>query len=261
MFFGAEVVVCCLIGSLFCGSVGAILRAPPPAPSETMRDKRLQLEAKKRGIDVMNSFNFAIVGISGAGKSSLRNRILGIQNDKDPQAAPVGFRETTMVPSSATHPQSKYVKVWDLPGAGTRRHPAKTYYEDKALYAYDCLILVCASRFTETDCLLAKKAKDNGVPFFFVRNKVKQDIKGCMDSDPRSTGKSFKQVADLVCSELRQELYTDINNLGIFAKNIYCIDTSDLRNPHLDGEILMKDVGRAMASYRGLGLIDAHWER
>jgi hypothetical protein len=37
--------------------------------------------------------------------------------------------------------------IWDMPGAGTRSHPAKSYYEDKFLQAFDALVIVIGDRY------------------------------------------------------------------------------------------------------------------
>jgi hypothetical protein len=36
--------------------------------------------------------------------------------------------------------------IWDMPGAGTSNHPAKSYYDDKYLQAFDALVIVIGDR-------------------------------------------------------------------------------------------------------------------
>jgi hypothetical protein len=44
------------------------------------------------------------------------------------------------------------------------------------LFAFDCLVLVTAGRFSELDLMVAKRALASHVPVFFVRNKVEVDF-------------------------------------------------------------------------------------
>lgn len=150
------------------------------------------------------------------------------------------------------------------------RNPAKYYFNSNALYAYDSLILVCASRFTENDVMIAQQAKNNGVTVFFVRNKVGSDVDSSMRGDKRTVGMSKEEAARLVCSDITKELCRELNKVGTLVKSdtmylasiyeefmkylitlIYCIEANSLHDklayPYLysEGERLLRDVGSA----------------
>lgn len=89
----------------------------------------------------MHDYNFGITGQSGVGKSTLINAICGYDDD-DPKAAKVNIVECTENVRRYPHPQLKHLVLYDLPGAGTASHPLHTYFCDKRLYVFDCLLLV-----------------------------------------------------------------------------------------------------------------------
>lgn len=90
-------------------------------------------------------YNVAVVGVSGTGKSSVVNGLMGY-HDKDKHAAITGETEATSRPRGYRHPDLRSVILWDMPGAGTMQHPADTYFEDKFLCAFDSLVVVTAER-------------------------------------------------------------------------------------------------------------------
>jgi len=154
--------------------------AQPAVPSKTPR--QLIDEARQRlGVDCVRHFNFAIVGISGSGKSSLVNALRGLADPPDNgpfpnNLAPVGVVETTAQAKCYTHPIYAHIKLWDMPGAGTPTHPVATYFEDKCLYAFDQLIVATATRFMDVDLKIAQDAVKWNVPVVFLRNKLDVDL-------------------------------------------------------------------------------------
>ncbi|ORZ12003.1 interferon-inducible GTPase-domain-containing protein [Absidia repens] len=97
------------------------------------------------GLNCEQFYNVAVVGVSGTGKSSVVNGILGYR-DTDKDAAATGESETTKKPRAYRHPDLRSMVLWDMPGANTMNHPASTYFEDKFLCAFDSLIIVTAER-------------------------------------------------------------------------------------------------------------------
>ena len=68
------------------------------------------------------------------------------------------------------------VKLWDMPGAGTVAHSARKYFDEKALYAFDALIVV-VSRMTAVDaCIIDTAVRVYGLPVAVLRTKADQDL-------------------------------------------------------------------------------------
>ncbi|XP_060586482.1 interferon-inducible GTPase 5-like [Ruditapes philippinarum] len=71
----------------------------------------------------------AITGNSGAGKSSLINALRGIESNDD-NAAEEGVTETTKEIKPYSFPLNEQIRLYDLPGAGTKSHPIESYARD-----------------------------------------------------------------------------------------------------------------------------------
>ncbi|XP_062373936.1 interferon-inducible GTPase 5-like [Sardina pilchardus] len=119
--------------------------------------------------------NIAVTGAAGAGKSTFVNAFRGL-SDTDEGAAPTGETETTMEIRAYPHPTMPNVKIWDLPGIGTKNFKAKTYVKDVKLQNYDFFIIVSEKRFREYDIMLAKEIQKNKKNFYFIRSMIDQDI-------------------------------------------------------------------------------------
>ena len=66
--------------------------------------------------------------------------------------------------------------IWDLPGANTPNNPAKTYFQDKLLCAYNGLLLVSGDTFLESDLEVLRQAQHYGIPVALVRTKSDMHI-------------------------------------------------------------------------------------
>lgn len=120
--------------------------------------------------------NVAVTGNSGVGKSSFINTVRGLRA-RDPGAADVSPNETTMEPRAYEFGDlAAPTRLWDLPGAGTRRFPRETYTQTMGLRYFDVVIIVTASRYTETEILIAEELQRFNVPYIMVRNKVDADV-------------------------------------------------------------------------------------
>ncbi|KAG5267852.1 hypothetical protein AALO_G00226580 [Alosa alosa] len=69
--------------------------------------------------------NIAVTGVTGAGESTFVNAIRDVSNTEE-GAAKIGETETTMEIKAYPHPTMPNVKIWDLPGLGTKNFKAKT---------------------------------------------------------------------------------------------------------------------------------------
>mmetsp|Transcript_9305 Transcript_9305/g.16784 ORF Transcript_9305/g.16784 Transcript_9305/m.16784 type:complete len:383 (-) Transcript_9305:89-1237(-) len=123
--------------------------------------------------------NVAVTGNAGVGKSSFINTIRGLRA-RDQGAADVSPNETTMRPTAydvVGDPQLEVeVRLWDLPGAGTKQFPREVYIQTMGLRYFDVVIILTASRYTETEIMIAEELCHFEVPSFMVRNKVDADI-------------------------------------------------------------------------------------
>jgi hypothetical protein len=89
-------------------------------------------------------------------QSTLNNSMRGIKGNH-PLAARTGITETTHEAEAYAHPDHDYIKIWDLPGAGTKAHPAESYWYENKLYCFDVLIFITAGRLLDHQLDLMKK--------------------------------------------------------------------------------------------------------
>lgn len=68
------------------------------------------------------------------------------------------------------------MKIWDMPGAGTKTFPKETYIPKMGLRYFDVVFVVSAGRWKEHDMAIIKELEKHKVPHFVVRTKVDQDI-------------------------------------------------------------------------------------
>ncbi|KAE9547563.1 hypothetical protein FO519_009225 [Halicephalobus sp. NKZ332] len=186
---------------------------------------KLRAEARdKFGID-SDKFNLGITGQSGVGKSTLVNALRGY-DDNDPEAATVGITECTDEVKGYPHPKIEHLVLYDLPGAGTRRHRAETYFCDKRLYVFDCLLVVMAVRAFEDDLILAKFAQEKGTPVIFIRNKAKNDFETMQD---KNKDMKEEELIELTISTIKKSTKEEIEKVGIKNPNIFIIEGRSLR--------------------------------
>ena len=121
--------------------------------------------------------HIAVVGQSGAGKSSFINTIRGLEDDEDPLFAKVGVVETTMEKKSYPFPDNKLITLWDLPGSGTSNFKAAEYAEKMEFLTYDAFVILSSERFTDIDKMIADEVQRIRKPFFFARAKMDHVMK------------------------------------------------------------------------------------
>jgi small GTP-binding protein len=124
----------------------------------------------------------AVVGQSGAGKSSYINTIRGVSNEH-PLYAPTGVTQTTLVPKEYQFPDNPLITLWDLPGAGTEEFEAKEYAQKMEFIKYDAFVILSSERFTETDQTIAGEVRKIYKPFYFARTKMDDSIRDQMGED------------------------------------------------------------------------------
>lgn len=139
----------------------------------------------------------AVVGQSGAGKSSFINTIRGLEDDEDPLFAEVGVVETTMKKKSYEFPDHPLITLWDLPGAGTDKFPTEEYAETMGFSTFDAFVILSSERFTEIDKMIADEVQRIKKPFFFARTK--------MDEVMRNERKKKKFDASKTSDKIRED--------------------------------------------------------
>ena len=82
---------------------------------------------------------------------------------------------------------------------------------------YDTFLIFTASRFTENNLKLAREVKSLGKSFFFVRNKIDQDI----DNEKRKRAFNEKSTLDLI----RKDCLNKLGDLAAGDKDVFLIST------------------------------------
>jgi len=151
-----------------------LLRRLKDQPIETIAAELLK---RKQDLDA-TTIRLGVIGMTGAGKSSLINAILGRP------VARVGV-VTVEHPPAGEEFEVEGFRLVDLPGAGAVSRPAATYVADLKLLEpgrYDGFLLVTASRLTEADVALFKEVHlQAGKPFFVVRTHFDLAVRSAGD--------------------------------------------------------------------------------
>ncbi|CAL8460489.1 g9342 [Coccomyxa elongata] len=168
---------------------------------------------RQKAPDFETNFNIAIVGIAGTGKSSLINALRRTPFGHRDYAG-VGEVESTREPTVYNFPGSLKVKLWDFPGAGVPQHPARTYLDDNALYAFDALIVNSADRLTVVDVYICCVASNfYHLPVALLRSKTDQAVEA---KRRRTLGPKLSD--EQYIQQLRDEWRSSINrNLDLVS--------------------------------------------
>jgi predicted GTPase len=206
---------------------------------EKKMEENLLSEARKAlGIDAKEKYNIAFTGLSGVGKSSLINALRQV-DDSDASAADVDIVECTEETKDFQHPTLPRLVLWDMPGAGTINNPAQTYFLDKRLYVFDCLIIVTGARVLQVDVEVAKQAQKFNLPVIFVRNKAREALDTIQSKHPKqSLEDSVKETKSKIIKSIQDQL----SIYGVTAPtNIFVIEAHDYRQMITHPENLIFD--------------------
>ncbi|XP_029101736.1 interferon-inducible GTPase 5-like [Scleropages formosus] len=162
------------------------------------------------------TLEIAVTGESGSGKSSFINAFRGM-GDEDPEAARTGVTETTGEIMAYAHPTVPTVRLWDLPGIGTPSFQPQHYLEAVRLYQYDFFIIVTSERFRECHVILAKYVAQAGKRFYFVRNKV--------DNDVAATARRRGGDSSTVLNQIRTNCEAGLRQCGVDHPRVFLISS------------------------------------
>jgi small GTP-binding protein len=131
----------------------------------------------------------ALFGQPGAGKSSLINAIVG------KQFAKVGVEND--VTTERTDYECNGLVLSDLPGYGTVKFPAATYFEKFEITKFDIFLCVAAGKLKEDDIAFFRELVHAGKRCIFVRNKIDAVYEpGVTDADLR----------DRIAADIREQV-------------------------------------------------------
>ncbi|KAJ8287658.1 hypothetical protein COCON_G00003170 [Conger conger] len=165
-----------------------------------------------------STLDIAVTGESGSGKSTFINAFRGIADDDDPRAAKTGVTETTQEIIAYDHPTAPTVRLWDLPGIGTPTFQPQRYLEDVGLTKYDFFIIVASERFRECHVTLASCVAQAGKKFYFVRNKVDNDL----EASARRRGR-MGLSEEAVLREIRDDCKAGLQRIGAGQPQVFLL--------------------------------------
>lgn len=182
-------------------------RRPLQSPAGKMGEARrpMPIHLMRAGYD--HTVNVAVLGVPGAGSSSLVNA-LRLKGAADDLAAPVGSTRTTMKP--AAYPlcdkeddvryggcfgpgTAACVRLWDLPGVPATMG-AEGACRDLGLSYYDAVLLVCSRRVSPANRELSTELARWDVPHFMVRTKVDVDVRAEEHDHGLAEGETLEMV-------------------------------------------------------------------
>ncbi|XP_050013838.1 interferon-inducible GTPase 1-like [Alexandromys fortis] len=165
--------------------------------------------------------NIAVIGESGAGKSSFINALRGV-GPEDEGAADVGVVLTTIERTPYKHPQNKMLILWDLPGIRTMNFPMEDYLEKVKFQEYDFFIIVSSTRFTKLDLDLAKAIRFMKKNYYFVRTKVDLDL----DNEKKYKPHTFDR--EMTLQQIRSTYVNAFSWNNMDVPQIFLISNSNL---------------------------------
>ncbi|XP_055453194.1 uncharacterized protein LOC129669111 [Psammomys obesus] len=179
--------------------------------------------------------NIAVMGETGAGKSSLINALRGVGPGEEGAPTSTGVVCTTTERTPYPYPKLPSVTLWDLPGIGSTAFQPCDYLKKIKFEEYDFFIIVSSGRFKHSDAELAKAIVQMNKSFYFVRTHTDLDLMVQKQSSPRRFNKenTLKQIRNSIATTLKD---VTLQEPPVFLVSNF--DVSDFDFPKLETTLL-----------------------